>query len=226
MRGNKEGRPEQVRLGEEIMQFLVKRETSLADAVDALTTLMLNVLARNFGKRNEFSRFYEQVSTFLGPTERDLAIVPLIPLPGAARVPPRTVMMAERPAGILRLSAEVGELMAKWGPKSLGDVRSRKGGRVRLAYRRVLKMGAVGRAGSVEHCQLLLTGAYEYKSRQFPPCSPNDNCCKQAVTLIDPISASIEQAIGDWGVGVDSAVAEEGPVAADVFEGLQVDVAH
>jgi hypothetical protein len=76
MRGNKEERPEQVRLGEEIMQFLVKRETSLADAVDALTTLMLNVLARNFGKRNEFSRFYERVSTFLGPTERDLAIVP------------------------------------------------------------------------------------------------------------------------------------------------------
>jgi hypothetical protein len=61
MRANKEERPEQVRLGEEIMQFLVKRETSLADAVDALTMLMLNVLARNYGKRDEFSRFYEQV---------------------------------------------------------------------------------------------------------------------------------------------------------------------
>jgi len=97
MRGNKEERPEQVRLGEEIMQFLVKRETSLADAVDALTTLMLNVLARNYGKRDEFSRFYEQVSTFLGPTERDLAVVPWIPLPGAAKAPPRTVTMVERP---------------------------------------------------------------------------------------------------------------------------------
>src|SRR5580704_12452347 len=53
----------------------------------------------------------------------------------------------------------------------------------------------------------------------------NDNSCKEEVTLIDPILTSIEQAIGDRRVGVDSAVAEEGPVAADVFEGLQVDVA-
>ena len=121
MRGNKEERPEQIRVGEAIMQFLVKRETSLGDAVDALTTLMLNVLARNYGKRDEFSRFYEQVSTFLGPTERDLAVVPWIPLPGAAKAPPRTVTMVERPEGILRLATEVGELMAKWGPKSLGD---------------------------------------------------------------------------------------------------------
>jgi hypothetical protein len=54
----------------------------------------------------------------------------------------------------------------------------------------------------------------------------NDNSCKEEVTLIDPILTSIEQAIGDWGVGVDSAVAEEGPVAADVFEGFQVHVAY
>ena len=39
--------------------------------------------------------------------------------------------------------------------------------------------------------------------------------------LIDPILPSIEQTIGNRGVGVDSAVAEEGPVAADVFEGLE-----
>src|SRR5258706_8377491 len=45
-------------------------------------------------------------------------------------------------------------------------------------------------------------------------------------TLIDPILASIEQTIGDWRVRIDSAVAEEWPVAADVFEGFQVDVAH
>ena len=121
MRGNKEERPEQVRLGEEIMQFLVKRETSLADAVDALTTLMLNVLARNYGKRDEFSRFYEQVSTFLGPTEHDLAVVPWIPLPGAAKALPRTVTMVERPEGILRLATEVGELITKFGPISFGD---------------------------------------------------------------------------------------------------------
>jgi len=121
MRGNKEEWPDKLRLGEEIMQFLVKRETSLADTLDALTTLMLNVLARNYGKRDGFSRFCEQVSTFLGPTERDLAVVALIPLPGVAKAPPRTVTMVERPDGILRLATEVGELIEKWGPKSLGD---------------------------------------------------------------------------------------------------------
>ena len=120
IRGSEEERPEQIRVGDEIMQFLVKRETSLADTVDALTTLMLNILARNYGKRDEFSRFYEQVSSFLESTERDRAIG-LIPLPGTAKVQPRTVTMVERPEGILRLATEVGELMAKWGPKSLGD---------------------------------------------------------------------------------------------------------
>jgi hypothetical protein len=48
---------------------------------------------------------------------------------------------------------------------------------------------------------------------------------RQAIALIDLVSPAIEQTIGDRGVGVDSAVAEEGPVAADVLEGLQVDVA-
>jgi hypothetical protein len=129
MRGNKEERPEQVLLGEEIMQFLVKRETSLADAVDALTTLMLNVLARNYGKRDEFSRFYEEVSTFLGPTERDLAVVAWIPLPGAAKAPPRTVTMVEQPEGILRLATEVGEQIAKRDPKASATVSMHSPGR-------------------------------------------------------------------------------------------------
>ena len=73
------------------------------------------------GRREEFFRFFEQVSNFLGPTERDLAVVAWIPLPGAAKAPPRTVTMVERPEGILRLATEVGELIAKWGPKSFGD---------------------------------------------------------------------------------------------------------
>jgi hypothetical protein len=64
VRGSDEELPEKVRLSREIMKFLTERETSLADAVDALTTLMLTVLARNYGKRDEFSRFYEQASTF------------------------------------------------------------------------------------------------------------------------------------------------------------------
>ena len=120
MRGNKEEFPERVRLGEEIMQFLVKRETSLADALEALTTVMLHVLSAEYGKRDEFFRFFEQVSSFLESTERDRAIG-LIPLPGTAKVPPRTVTMVESPEGILRLATEVGELITKCGAKSLQD---------------------------------------------------------------------------------------------------------
>ena len=124
MRDKKEERPEQLRLGDEIMQFLIKRETSLADALDALTMVMLQALAAKYGKRDEFFRFSEQVSRFPGSTERDLA-VGWIPKkqPGslAAKVQPRTVTMVERPEGILRLATEVGELITKRGPKSLGD---------------------------------------------------------------------------------------------------------
>jgi hypothetical protein len=71
LRGLKEERPEQARLGGEIMQLLVKRETSLADALDALTTVMLNALIAKYGKRDEFFQFSEQVSRFPESTERD-----------------------------------------------------------------------------------------------------------------------------------------------------------
>jgi hypothetical protein len=88
IRGSEADRPEQIRVGDEIMQFLIKRETSLADALDALTMVMLNALGAKYGQREEFSRFFEQVSRFLGPTERDRA-VGLIPRPGdlAVKVP-------------------------------------------------------------------------------------------------------------------------------------------
>ena len=58
-----------------------------------------------------------------------------------------------------------------------------------------------------------------------PDWQTGSNCRNRGFALIDPILSSIEQAIGNWCVGVDSAVAKEGPVAANVFEGLQVDVA-
>ena len=118
--GSEEERPEQIRVGDEIMQFLIKRETSLADALDALTMVMLNSLGRMYGQREEFSHFFEQVSSFLESTERDRAIG-LIPLPGTAKVQPRTVTMVGRPEGIFRLATEVGEVMAKCEPKSIND---------------------------------------------------------------------------------------------------------
>ena len=127
MRGKGEERPEQIRVGDEIMQFLIKRETSLADALDALdalTAVMLNALAAKYGKRDEFFRLSEQVSRFPGSTERDRA-VRLIPTkqPGglAAKVHPRTVTMVERPEGISRLAIEVGQIITQSGPKSFGD---------------------------------------------------------------------------------------------------------
>jgi len=122
MRGSEEERPEQIRLGDEVMQLLIKRETSLADALDALTAVMLNALGAKFGQRDEFSPFSKQVSSFLGSTERDRP-VGLIPRPGgsAAKVHPRTVKMLERPEGIRRLAIEIGEVMTKHSPKNLGD---------------------------------------------------------------------------------------------------------
>jgi len=50
-------------VADEIMQVLIKRDTGLADALDALTTVMLNALRAQYGERDEFSRFSEQVSS-------------------------------------------------------------------------------------------------------------------------------------------------------------------
>jgi hypothetical protein len=121
MSGKKEERPEQIRVGDEIMQFLIKRETSLADA---LTAVMLDALAAKYGKRDEFFRLSEQVSRFPGSTERDRAVGLIrTKQPGglAAKVHPRTVTMVERPEGIRRLAIEVGQIITKSGPKSFGD---------------------------------------------------------------------------------------------------------
>jgi hypothetical protein len=62
--------PERERLTGEIMELLIKRQTSLADGVDALTMAILNVLKDNYegARANEFnllcSDFYEEVSRF------------------------------------------------------------------------------------------------------------------------------------------------------------------
>jgi hypothetical protein len=123
MRGTKEERPEKLRLGIEIMERLVKRESSLADALDTLTAVMLNALAAKYGDRDEFFRFNEQVSTFLKPTERDRAVVGVIPYPGslAAKTTPKTAtMVGERPERVGRLATEIGELLNTRRP-SFGD---------------------------------------------------------------------------------------------------------
>jgi len=133
--------PEQIRLGHEITKLLIKRDTSLADALDALTAVMLNALGAKYGERDEFdplaSRFSEEVSMFLGSTERDRAVLGWIPKkrPGGgllmksrrlihrllAGAQPKTVtMVEERPERVRRLDIEVGELITKLRPSSLG----------------------------------------------------------------------------------------------------------
>ena len=73
-------------VGNEIMELLVKRDTTLADTLDALTMVLINALRANYGYRDEFSRFSEQVSSFLEPMERDRT-VGLIPFPGTLPSP-------------------------------------------------------------------------------------------------------------------------------------------
>jgi len=61
-------RPERDRLAFEIMKLLVKRQTNLADGIDALTTVKINVLKDNYegARANEFNLlcadFYEHVT--------------------------------------------------------------------------------------------------------------------------------------------------------------------
>ncbi|MFZ1139234.1 MAG: hypothetical protein WAN76_08655 [Candidatus Sulfotelmatobacter sp.] len=63
-------RPERDRLADEIMKLLIKRQTNLADGIDALTTVKINVLKDNYegARTNELnllsSDFYEDVRGF------------------------------------------------------------------------------------------------------------------------------------------------------------------
>ncbi len=104
-------------VGQEIMQLLIERETTLADALDALTMVLVNTLRANYGYRDEFSRFSEQVSRFLEPIERDRT-VGWIPLPGSlSRTQPKTVTKVEdRSKRLESLATEVSEIIAKRRP--------------------------------------------------------------------------------------------------------------
>jgi len=75
--GNIKDPPETVLLADEIMKLLIKRQTSLADGSDTLTTVMLNALKANYrGERaNEFdlllSHYSEEVRKFSESGKRD-----------------------------------------------------------------------------------------------------------------------------------------------------------
>lgn len=76
--------PEKIRLAGEIMKLLIKRQASLADGIDALTTVNLNALKAKYGdtRANEFdlllSHFYEEVRRFSESMKR-IELVGFIP---------------------------------------------------------------------------------------------------------------------------------------------------
>jgi hypothetical protein len=133
-RGGEES--EKGRLQREVTELLAKRQTSLADALDALTALMLNVLGKRYGEKDEFDklafRFSDEVSSFLEPTERDLPVGRLIPVEGprgwpmkarrfiqhvlAAKAQPKPVTIEDRPERIRHLAIEVGQTMNNLAP--------------------------------------------------------------------------------------------------------------
>jgi hypothetical protein len=125
IRRKEEEWPEKNRLGCEIMNLLVERETSLGDALDVLTRVMLGPLVAHYGNRDEFHLFYQQVRGFPVLAERDRA-VGSIPkkYPGTdsreTTVLTRTVAMIQEPESIHRLVTEVGEIISKRRP-SLPD---------------------------------------------------------------------------------------------------------
>ena len=133
-RGGEES--EKIRLQREVTQLLIKRQTNLADALDALTAMMLNALGRKYGERDEFDplafRFSDEVSRFLQSTERDRAVVGVIPVEGPRGwllksrrfiqrllAKPRVVTIEDRPEMVRCLAIELGETMTKLAPSDL-----------------------------------------------------------------------------------------------------------
>ena len=70
-------RPERDRLADEIMKLLTKRQANLADGIDSLTTVKINILKDNYegARANEFNLlcadFYEHVTGFSASMKND-----------------------------------------------------------------------------------------------------------------------------------------------------------
>jgi hypothetical protein len=117
----KRERPERDRLAGEIMQLLIKRETSLADGVDALTRAMLNVPKDNYeGTRaNELnllcSDFYEEVRRFSESMKNDRFCH--IPRKGFVEDAEHVVVKRDRVyfASAKRLWHRIGQALARGG---------------------------------------------------------------------------------------------------------------
>jgi hypothetical protein len=117
-------RPDRDRLMTEIMALLIKRQTSLADGVDALTTAMLNVFKDNYegARANEInllcSDFYDEVRRFSESIKSDR--FRLIPLEGFSVDATHVLVKRDRVsrlhfASVKRLWHRIGQALARGG---------------------------------------------------------------------------------------------------------------
>ncbi len=114
-------RPERDRLASEIMELLIKRQTSLADGIDALTTVKINVLKDNYegARANEFNLlcadFYEDVRGFSESMKNDRFC--LIPRKGFVEDATHVVERRDRVyfASVKRLWHRIGQALARGG---------------------------------------------------------------------------------------------------------------
>lgn len=128
-------RPERDRLAEEIMQLLIKRQTSLAEGVDALITVEINVVKDNYvgARANELNLlcadFYQHVTVFSESMKNDR----FCHIPRKGFVEDATHVVVNRDdrvyfASARRLSHRIGQALSR-GSANLRNKLGQGGGR-------------------------------------------------------------------------------------------------
>lgn len=127
-------RPERDRLAAEIMKLLVKHQTNLADGIDALTTVEINVLKDSYegSRANDFNLlcadFYEHVRGLSESMKNDRFC--LIPRKGFVEDAEHVLVKRGYFASANRLWHRVGRALVR-GSTNLLDKLGRGGGRIR-----------------------------------------------------------------------------------------------
>jgi hypothetical protein len=117
----KKERPERDRLADEIMKLLIKRQTTLAEGIDALTTVEISLLKDNYegARANEFNLlcadFYEHVTAFSESVKNDRFC--LIPRNGFVEDAEHVVVNRVYFGSARRLWHRIGQTLAREGTK-------------------------------------------------------------------------------------------------------------
>ena len=127
-------RPERDRLADEIMKLLTERQTNLADGIDVLTTVEINILKDNYegARANEFNLlcadFYEHVTGLSKSMKNDR----FCPIPRKGFVEDAQHVLAKRGyfASAKRLWRRVWRALVR-GSTNLLNKPGRGGGRIR-----------------------------------------------------------------------------------------------